>query len=48
MATLISNDVKRVLFKGGMYIVDTPKGDTSSWTINEWINYIDENGAWVQ
>ncbi|QQG32350.1 hypothetical protein CkP1_0097 [Citrobacter phage CkP1] len=48
MASLISNDVKRILFKNGMYIVDTPKGDTSSWTISNWINYIDENGEWVQ
>lgn len=48
MAALISNDVKRVLFKNGMYIVDAPKGDTASWNINDWISYIDENGAWVQ
>lgn len=48
MAHLISNDVKRILFKNGMYIVDAPKGNTSSWTISNWINYIDEKGEWVQ
>ncbi len=48
MSELISYSVKRVLYKNGMYNAKIPKADTSAWSINDWINYIDENGYWVQ
>lgn len=48
MSELILNETKRILFKAGSYRVNTPKGDTSKWSVNDWIEYIDKNGEWVQ
>ena len=48
MSDLILNETKRVLFKAGSYIVATPKGNTSHWSVADWIMYIDKNGEWVQ
>lgn len=47
MAQLILHSVKRVLYKNGSYACPNPKANTSEWTVNDWINYIDEKGAWV-
>lgn len=43
----ILNSIKRQLYKSGLFEVKIPKGDTSKWTVNDWINYIDENGTWT-
>lgn len=48
MAEVIQDSVKRVLYKNGMYICGIPSGKTHNWTVADWINYIDENGTWVQ
>ncbi|CAD5241189.1 hypothetical protein INMBNBLA_00088 [Klebsiella phage vB_KoM-Liquor] len=48
MSDLILNETKRVLFKAGSYLVATPKGNTSHWSVADWIMYIDKNGEWVQ
>lgn len=47
MSELISHAVKRTLYKSGSYIVGIPKGPTSEWSVNDWIDYIDANGTWV-
>ena len=40
-------NIKRMLFKQGLYILNaTPKGDTTKWSVNDWIKFIDENGNW--
>ncbi|QPI17948.1 hypothetical protein POP12_156 [Pectobacterium phage POP12] len=48
MSEVILDSVKRVLYKNGSYQVAYPKGDTSKWTVADWIAYIDVNGAWIQ
>lgn len=40
-------NIKKMLFKQGLYEVKTPKGDTAKWSINDWIDYIDKNGTWL-
>lgn len=47
MAELLLDSVKRVLYKNGQYIVAIPRCDTSSWTVTDWIKYIDLRGTWV-
>lgn len=40
-------NIKRMLFKQGLYTLNaTPKGDTTKWSVNDWIKFIDENGNW--
>ncbi|EEU1769503.1 hypothetical protein [Shigella phage ESh27] len=40
-------NIKRWLFKQGFYTLNaTPKGDTTKWSVTDWIKFIDENGNW--
>lgn len=40
-------NIKRMLFKQGLYTLNVaPKGDTTKWSVNDWIKFIDENGNW--
>lgn len=40
-------NIKRMLFKQGLYALNSaPKGDTTKWSVNDWIEFIDENGNW--
>lgn len=40
--------VKRMLFRQGMYTLNEyPKGDTTKWSVGDWISYIDEHGVWL-
>lgn len=39
-------ELKRKLFKDGSYSCLVPKGDTSKWSVNQWIEWIDANGTW--
>ena len=48
MSEIISDSVKRTLYKNGMFICPIPSSDSSLWSLKDWINYIDENGVWVQ
>ncbi|AHY25061.1 hypothetical protein AVV36_gp099 [Pectobacterium bacteriophage PM2] len=38
---------KRALYKAGLFESPIPKGDTTFWGINDWINYIDSYGKWI-
>jgi hypothetical protein len=48
MSEVILYSVKRVLYKNGMYVCAIPTEQTHAWTVSDWINYIDNNGTWVQ
>ena len=40
-------NIKRMLFKQGLYTLNSArKGDTTKWSVNDWIEFIDENGNW--
>lgn len=39
-------ELKRKLFKDGLYGCRPPDCDTSKWTISQWIDWIDKNGTW--
>ncbi|ADI55395.1 hypothetical protein [Escherichia phage IME08] len=40
-------NIKRMLFKQGLYTLNVaPKGDTTKWSVNDWVKFIDENGNW--
>ncbi|UPW37782.1 long tail fiber protein [Escherichia phage vB_EcoM_ESCO10] len=40
-------NIKRMLFKQGLYTLNSaPKGDTTKWSVNDWVKFIDENGNW--
>ena len=42
-------NIKRMLFKQGLYTLNAnPKGDTTKWSVNDWIKFIDENGRGTQ
>ena len=43
---MMSNKEKRNLYRNGMYTCPTPKGDTTKWSVSDWIDYIDVNGKW--
>lgn len=38
---------KKQLYKAGLYECTTPKGDTSRWSVSDWVNFIDTNGVWL-
>ena len=41
-------NLKRMLFRKGMYTLrESPKGDTTKWSVGDWISFIDENGSWI-
>ena len=42
----MKKELKRKLFKEGSYSCLVPQGDTTKWTISEWIEWIDENWTW--
>ena len=37
---------KRLLYAQGAYSCRVPDGDTSTWTVNQWCDWIDANGTW--
>lgn len=40
-------NIKRMLFKQGLYTLNiSPKGDTTTWSVNDWIKFIDKHGNW--
>ena len=42
-------NIKRMLFKQGLYTLNVnPKGDTTKWSVNDWIKFIDENGIFYR
>lgn len=44
--SLLLESVKRRLYKNGLYTVKLPKRDTSFWSVQDWVYYIDKNGTW--
>ena len=44
---MLTNKEKRELYRSGNYSYQhSPKGDTSKWSIAQWIEWIDKNGEW--
>ena len=39
---------KQEKFKAGKYVVPAPPVSTQYWNVNDWINYIDIYGRWLE
>ncbi len=37
---------KRRLYREGLYSCRVPDADSSKWTVDQWCEWIDENGSW--
>ena len=43
---MLTNQEKRTLFRDGRYKCAKPFGDTATWPVVRWVEWIDANGEW--